>query len=220
MSTILRLFVLLVVASAASGIYGAEVADAPRYQIDDTWKFGQVDLWRKERTEGWTNTVESVSDTQVVMAGQDEKTGKFRSFYTLEGNPVSKSRRTYTPYMPLLSFPLIVGKKWEKAYELHKSDGTRTEVSMSVKVVAFEQVTVPAGTFDAFKLKYHAYFKRAGERGTGTMESSYWYAPKVKRIIREEYRDTTFSGQLYNQYVIELEAYKRANETKGDNNHE
>lgn len=34
MSTILRLFVLLVVASGASGIYGAEVADAPVIELE------------------------------------------------------------------------------------------------------------------------------------------------------------------------------------------
>lgn len=190
-------------------IYAADVADVPQFKVNDTWKYGQIDLWKNERIKGWTHTVYSVED-QVVMAGVDEQTGKFRNFYTLEGNPKGSARRTYQPHMLLLSFPLSVGKSWGAEYDLLRSDGRDNHVTMSVKVLAFEKVTVPAGTFDAFKLKYHAYYRRQGEKGTGTQDSVYWYAPAVKRIVKEEYRETTFSGRNYDQFINQLESYKLA----------
>lgn len=81
-------------------------------------------------------------------------------------------------------------------------------VAATITVVALERVTVSAGSFDAWKLTSDEYFNR-GDGRSGKMLRTYWYAPEVKRIVREEYQDTS-KGQTYNRNLIELAGYKPA----------
>ena len=76
---------------------------------------------------------------------------------------------TFTPYVPMLSFPLFVGKRWEVSYSLQRgpqssggsvaaAGGYLHEMYLDVRiwkanVVSYEKVTGPGGTFDAFKIE-------------------------------------------------------------------
>lgn len=64
-------------------------------------------------------------------------------------------RAAASPYHPLYSFPLWVGKSWVTNYNYYDGDRERTffHVPWRAKVTAYEDVTVPAGTFKAFKLE-------------------------------------------------------------------
>jgi hypothetical protein len=113
---------------------------------------------------------------------------------TSEGNPVrsvgSWQPVTFTPYRPILSFPLFVGKRWELSYTLHRGfQGSEHSVAatgqahyemntnriMRARVVSYEKVTVPAGTFDAFKIE-----AVDGPWGmTIPLSVIYYYSPEV-----------------------------------------
>jgi hypothetical protein len=77
---------------------------------------------------------------------------------------------TFTPYLPMLSFPLFVGKRWELSYSVQRGSqgsgpsaaatgGYLHELNVNANrirkgnVVSYEKVTGPAGTFDAFKIE-------------------------------------------------------------------
>jgi len=188
----------------------ADAAEAPQYKVGDTWKYGRTDLWRNERTEGWTLTVAGIADGQVRFDGLNERKENFRLFYTLDGNYISGGRNHIKPYVPQLSFPLAVGKTWSGEYEWKNRQGIYGTSDIKVKVLARETVTVPAGTFDAFKIESQGSYRRSDSSGVGSMRSLYWYAPSVKRIVREEYRDTTTMGQQWDQHITVLESYKLA----------
>ncbi len=189
----------------------ADVAEAPQYKVGDTWKYGRTDLWKNERTTGWTATVAGLMDGRVRIDMKNERNEESRMFLTLDGNFVS-GRTQVKPFMPQFSFPLSVGKQWEGTYEYQSSRGTSGTTRLKAKVLGKESITVPAGTFDAFKIEYQAYYTRsdAASFGGGTMRSVYWYAPAAKRIVREEYSDTTPSGSQWDKHVTVLESYTLA----------
>jgi hypothetical protein len=69
------------------------------------------------------------------------------------------------------NFPLEVGKTWTKSYRVtvHPTKQTMSFDS-TWKVEAYEDVTLPAGTFKAFKVSYS---------GTLGEESMMWYIPEL-----------------------------------------
>jgi hypothetical protein len=116
---------------------------------------------------------------------------------TSEDNPVRRiggwRQGTFTPYLPLLSFPLFVGKQWEVSYSRGSdqivSAAGRGHHEMSAnrilraRVVSYEKVTVPAGTFDAFKIEGSG--GRWGE-AVGLPSFVYYYSPEVGLVKYDE----------------------------------
>jgi serine protease Do len=86
------------------------------------------------------------------------------------------------------------------------------------QVQDWEQVTVPAGTFRALRVKVDGR-RESPPSGqafvTGEFLITAWYAPEVKRIVRLEHRvkSGAFSsrGQLVAEEVVELLAYRPPN---------
>jgi len=84
------------------------------------------------------------------------------------------------PHEDLYRFPLFVGKKYKSEYFLN-SKVRSGNISRTVVVKSFENVTVPAGTFKAFKI----IAKRKG------LKDTYWYSPKLRlytKRIKIHYR--------------------------------
>jgi hypothetical protein len=65
------------------------------------------------------------------------------------------------PFQPYLRFPLEVGRKWDIPFEVAvtaRPVNRNAKWQWKARVVAVEAVTVPAGTFQAFKIEYDGTF--------------------------------------------------------------
>jgi len=95
-----------------------------------------------------------------------------------------KERMAASPHDGTLSSPLWVGRSWRSTYTLHNRDRGRSDtVGVSWKVEAYEDVTVPAGTFKAFKLV----------STPGMNNASYytiWFAPDPGLVVKQIYERT------------------------------
>ncbi|MFX0198530.1 MAG: caspase domain-containing protein [Candidatus Hodarchaeota archaeon] len=80
-----------------------------------------------------------------------------------------------TPHDDLYRFPLFVGKKHRSKYSFYK-EGRSVNIDRSVEVTAFEKVTVPAGTFEAFEIQV----KVKGVKRT------FWYSPSLKIFVNRK----------------------------------
>lgn len=84
--------------------------------------------------------------------------------------PDGKLARSFNPPIGF-DFPLVVGKTWTKSYQVTDHATNRTSsFDTTWKVEAYEQVTVPAGTFNVFKIAYS---------DTMGQENIYWYSPEL-----------------------------------------
>jgi hypothetical protein len=111
-----------------------------------------------------------------------------------------------SPYRGTLSFPLWVGKKWSYSFSTTKRvkrgvPGTVTE-DADVKVVSYEQVKVPAGTFWAFKIEEKRQTRGAkGPRGRLGYYITIWYSPEIKFTVKVEHDNDVYNRELV-KYTI------------------
>jgi hypothetical protein len=101
-----------------------------------------------------------------------------------------------------LKFPLSPGQKWNLDYSF-KAVGARKAVSRLVEVTVanWEQVTTPAGTFKALKLR-----KEDGPPQGQVWVNVYYYSPETKSVIKSSY-DTTAGGGQGLKREVELIKY-------------
>jgi hypothetical protein len=147
----------LLAAGCASGPPKAERYVAPKpgsswtVQVSSSGSFGNADKVQQQ-----------VSIRDVVVEGrpyhrfdsptgavlQDDNVGVFQVL-----GPGDRQLMRYDP--PLgFDFPLVVGKTWTQDIMLTVGGTTRTPMKAEWKVESYEDVTVPAGTFKAWRVVF------------------------------------------------------------------
>ena len=171
----------------------AEMPTANDFVAGETWEFRRVDALTKLEE---ARTVVNAVKTDTGMA------------FSIDGktNPV-ESRMVNGGYTsapkPWRVWPLAVGKRWEFQGTWARADGVTGSSEQKVAVTAYEEVTVPAGKFMAFKIEHRGYFKNSSGN-TGRQDDTYWYAPEAKMDVKQERK----SGHPV--WVSELMSHKRA----------
>ncbi|MGH9461125.1 MAG: hypothetical protein ACRD1X_07895 [Vicinamibacteria bacterium] len=107
-----------------------------------------------------------------------------------------KERSSASPNDGSGSSPLWVGKTWPASFTYYDRERGRSfsNVSYWWKVAAHEDVTVPAGTFKAFRLE-----------GSNPFSSvTLWYAPSIKLIVKRIYERGAGHYLGYGKFTTEL----------------
>jgi hypothetical protein len=102
----------------------------------------------------------------------------------------------YRPDDGALRFPLAVGKSWRHSYVRVIRDAVlpiRPEEPMIVEVTvkSYERITVPAGSFAAFRIESTT---TSADGTAPPFYATYWYAPAAKTVIK--YQAETTAGRL------------------------
>jgi hypothetical protein len=104
-----------------------------------------------------------------------------------------------------LVFPLVVGKKWEHSNTApHPTCGQNT-ADLKNEVVAWEEVTVPAGTFRAIRIDSQGYW--SSSCGRDRLAYKFWYAPEVHWLVKSE-AVTYAGGKVYDKQIRVLKSFK------------
>lgn len=152
-----------------------------------------------------TNGPESV----VAVTGQDGnvclakstsagRTETLRVHWGLIGS-VDAAGESFARGIDLKSlWPLKVGNKTAQTVNATGRDGKAYTSSVTVTVAAYEKVTVPAGTFDAFRVEE----TKAGE----AIPHIHWWAPALSASVKDSFPDWTDRSKVR---VYELSAVKR-----------
>ena len=167
--------VLLVAALAAAAL--AQSADKPTLSVGDSWTYRQV-------TEGketfWTRRVVGASADGADMTIGDRAFKVDGSLNILDPKGPEYTRELYR-------FPMKVGDDWSSANKALLQ--YVMDQASRYRIVAYEPLTVPAGTFDCFRIEgtsritYKASFNR-------DIKETVWYCPKVASFAKLV-RDTT-----------------------------
>lgn len=163
---------------------GTAITDT-RYMVGDSYTYRVTDLYTKRVTETYTQTIAKITDSEVIydngvitdLLGNRKRTRDGRVFGPAQFQPPEFS----------------VGKRWSTRFRITSplGGGGVGLVEAEIRVAAHETVTVPAGTFSAFRIESKGWAR--GSWGSTQSSRIYWLAPdRVKRAIAAE--DFRMSG--------------------------
>jgi len=97
------------------------------------------------------------------------------------------------PHDGIFQWPLYVGKQYKSKWYLRKKRGNNFHVESFVNVKSYEKITVPAGTFEAFKITVKS--KNA--------KVTKWYCPKLKWYVKSISKHSRFGTKTRELTVYE-----------------
>lgn len=158
-------------------------ASAPTWRVGDEWAIrwesprgSGLFVWRVDREEA----IDGV-DYYVTIGGEFESFWRKNDLAFLMNRSGGVETVRYSPPAIRYAWPLE-NAKWEQSYRRSVQSGASvSEVTQACEVGAPEDVTVPAGTFRAYKIVCR------NQRTKEIMHET-WFAPEVKMWVRERGR--------------------------------
>lgn len=196
---------VLTLGVVCASVMAAEIK-APSVEVGDKWVYKGR---RSPVVEDLVTRIEG--DVITVQRTYDQDPSSMQTLtYTLEWNELSgvvaSSNRAFkdSPAGTNFSFPLALGMEWKSEIKrsLPTADTLHTRES---KVVAVEEVTVPAGTFKAHKVEVKTKWRSVNTdpygnpRAQGAYDQTYWYVPEINRFVKH-FEDGTSRLELI-EYV-------------------
>lgn len=153
---------------------GQPVTQKPTIKVGDAWEFSAVSEPEGKRSS-WTRTIlEVASADSLKVRVEDDKVFDYDSAL----NFMPEGRADYARV--LVKYPLKVGDEWEMS---RKFPNPNTVELGKAKVVAFETITVPAGSFQCYRVEAEAALVSRGTKEDRLWKR--WYCPDVKWIAKE-----------------------------------
>jgi len=188
------------IAGAANPFTKGTAKADPNYKVGDRYRYRVLDLLTKlETRETRGGMVKEVTDTEVIYAN-----GRITD---LLGNMIKDQQgRTFVGNQIFVA-EYSVGRRWTTIFRATNRADEEDEWSLDLKVVAREPVTVPAGTFDAFKVEGNGFVRGRGFR----IQMNYWVAPdRVRPFIAQEMTVHGQGKRFRKADRIELVAYRQS----------
>ncbi len=171
------------------------------FRVGDVGEFVRYDGYSKREISRRTNEILSIKDGIVSFSGG--------TLLTSAGEFIRDgSGTTFDPPLPILPTDgVAVGKKWEGRSDITPGSGPRAGqkgwTDINGKVLAYETVTVPAGTFKAYKIEQNS-INIWGYRAKTTI----WTDFEAGTRIKAEFEGRPRNGNA-DRWYEELTSYKR-----------
>jgi uncharacterized caspase-like protein len=160
----------------------------PAYKIGDMYTYNFMDMYSKVVSRTNSIRITEISDTRVIYNNGAFITDLLGNGVLLgDGRRVSPSQSVPTEYR--------VGKKWRTRFQVVHPKFGLFKTTFDIRIAARERLTVPAGTFDCYRLD--ALGQSEGAQ-TIRLEVTTWMAPdKCRRAIaRNEIRRNQYTTIL------------------------
>ena len=197
--------------AAAAATNRTDLAVRPDFKVGDYWEWQVTDNRSKAILERVKYTVRRVGNVVSLSTG-DRPASSIE--WNLDGMMIADADKglTRSYRTPLLVWPLEVGKKWQVIYDWTIPLGGRGQTKQDAEVVAFEEVSTPAGKYNAYRIELKGYFYGIvisnrgfdSSRSSGYQREVIWFAPQVGQIVKHDLDD----GRT--KELREMTAFKRA----------
>ncbi len=183
----------------ANGVV-ALAAGLDRYVVGDEWVMERTDDLTKETRRVTSRVSQADRDRVVVNDGN--------AVFDQMGSVLKNRFGVKDPGVLMAPVDLSVGRRWRSAFTNTQASGVKTNNFYDFRVTAFEEVTVPAGTFKAFRVERQGLAR--SQNGPGSQISgTAWIDPTTMFVVRH---DTLFrnKGVITEQSSDRLVSIKRA----------
>jgi hypothetical protein len=209
MKPLLACILLLLAAACASPLSRTPPADVPAEAAPPAIRVG--DTWRYAVRDGFTNLPRGEVDHRVTQVEGDTVSVDVRAgeqvsteLYTRGGNWLRRPATnmqvfSYSPPYEAFAFPLAAGKRWQaRSTATDPADGRSFRVTIQGSVLGWERIRVPAGEFDALKVRRYVFldYWRSKVRGHSIIREDEWYAPSLGKIAKRETTSRYLDGRF------------------------
>ena len=180
------------------------------YQVGDTYTYRVSDITSGAPKPRFTNTVTEITEREVIYDN-----GRFAT--DLLGNTTRQPDGRRPTGSQIIPVEFELGKRWVTRFRTTQTDGRVFDNQMNLHIVSKELVTVPAGSFDCYRVE-----AKGGARGPGLVpgvnvevqvELRFWSAPEhCRRFIKREFTRISFvrgNRQVAENDRYELESFKQ-----------
>ena len=175
------------------------------YKAGDIYSYRVVDTLTKIERKQIGGRITEVTDDEVIYGGG-------RRVTDLLGNDIRLPNGAQFSGQQFYVAEYSVGKKWTTRYRVTTPGGAQLDTHIDFKVSAREQITVPAGTFNAFKVEGRGYNVRGAN-----LHYTYWIAPEqVRRAIVFVIDTHNKGGKVMVSDRHEMIAYRQDQTIRGD----
>jgi hypothetical protein len=102
-----------------------------------------------------------------------------------------------------------IGRRWTTRFHWSKGDQLESLVNLDFRIADREPITVPAGTFHAFRIEARGWRTRAGVRIGWDWKT--WYAPEqVRQFLAQEWHNRNARGVPTKTDRYELTAFRQS----------
>ena len=159
---------------------------ARHFALGDSATFRKSDLLTGLEERTWTVRV-----TRVDRDADRVELNRGHWVVDLMGNTLHTDNVNFDAPVAWTPSEFYVGKKWTLAYRRNEN-GTVSTGTYAVQIVARETITVPAGTFDTFRIEGEGWSATFGSR----LQSKFWLVPSLNFLVRSEVMNRNRRGQF------------------------
>ena len=171
-----------------------------RFKVGDSYTYREIDLYTKIETRSLVSQITAITDDEVIFNDGARITDYF-------GNVLKAPNGWRYTGAQFYIQEYLIGKRWATRFRIDHG-GFTSENHFELKVAARENITVPAGTFDAFRVDGVGW-SIASMGGSVNVLVRYWVAPVVRRNIAGEMFKRHSGGKVLANERQELVAYSQ-----------
>lgn len=185
---------------ASTPFFGGSTEHLRRYSVGDQFKFRVIDLYNKSEIPLEMAVTGLDLTTDQVQFNQ----GQYVS--DLMGNILTNLRGVSSTPRQFYPAEIVVGKRWRTQFkQVRAAQGVTYTFRYDLRVVGKERVTVPAGSFDTYKIEARGYNMELGAR----LERNIWIAPGINADIAHETFVRLSNGHIEQHDRQELVSFKQ-----------
>jgi hypothetical protein len=157
-----------------------------KYTVGDEATFRESDLFTGAEQRTYTQHV-----TRVDQEADRVEINHGKAIWDLMGNVIKAGDKEFDVPQQFTPAEFQVGKKWTAAF-VRTRDGSASSIYYDLHIVRREKVSVPAGTFDAFRIEGRGWNTSAGKH----LEMTLWLVPGLNFPVRHERLNRNRKGRL------------------------
>lgn len=175
---------------------GAYTGEAVGYRVGERYSYRRTDLATGAAREPLRLTVSRIQSDEVFYEDSAWVTDLF-------GNNVRDPEgRRWTPYQFFIP-DYQIGKRWSAQFVVTLPNGRNATLRFSLRVAGRERITLPSGTFDAFRIEARG----ANLINGALLERTAWVAPEKMRGFLALESVARVDGRVIEGERIELTEY-------------
>lgn len=169
-----------------------------RVRIGDRYSYREVDNFTDLEVRKYTLAVSQITDIEVIYGKGNFVTDLIGNWIKMNDGRVFSGAQYFVP-------DYAIGKRWTSRHRVTSGKGNVYDTEYDFKVVARESKTVPAGTFDAFRVEGTGWTQ--GPTGSIQLQSHYWVTPDVRRFIAANFWQKHAKGKVLENKRLELVSF-------------